>query len=82
MIEKTWLGIPVFTFCESLHGFMIEGATSFPQAIALGCTWDTTLIEQIFTASALEASSRGFRQVLSPVVDLARDPRWGRTEEC
>ena len=82
MIEKTRLGIPVFTFGESLHGFMADSATAFPQAIALGCTWDTTLIEQVFTASALEASSRGTRQVLSPVVDLARDPRWGRTEEC
>ena len=82
MIEKTRLGIPIFEFGESLHGFMADGATSFPQAIALGCTWDTTLIEQVFTASALEASSRGTRQVLSPVVDLARDPRWGRTEEC
>ncbi|MGA3286963.1 MAG: glycoside hydrolase family 3 N-terminal domain-containing protein [Bacteroidota bacterium] len=82
MVEKTRLGIPVFIFGESLHGFMADGATSFPQAIALGCTWDTTLIEQVFTASALEASLRGTRQVLSPVVDLARDPRWGRTEEC
>jgi len=82
MIEKTRLGIPIFVFGESLHGFMSDGATSFPQAIALGCTWDTALVEQVFTASALEASSRGTRQVLSPVLDLARDPRWGRTEEC
>ena len=82
MIEKTRLGIPIFTFGESLHGFMADSATSFPQAIALGCTWDTALVEQVFTASALEASSRGTRQVLSPVADLARDPRWGRTEEC
>ena len=82
MIEKTRLGIPIFEIGESLHRFMADGETSFPQAIALGCTWDTTLIEQVFTASALEASSRGTRQVLSPVVDLARDPRWGRTEEC
>jgi beta-glucosidase len=82
MIEKTRLGIPIFTFAESLHGFMADSATSFPQAIALGCTWDTALVEQVFTASALEASSRGTRQVLSPVIDLARDPRWGRTEEC
>jgi beta-glucosidase len=82
MIEKTRLGIPVFTFGESLHGFMAEHATSFPQAIALGSTWDTALVEQVFSASALEASSRGTRQVLSPVIDLARDPRWGRTEEC
>lgn len=82
MIEKSRLGIPIFTFGESLHGFMANGATSFPQAIALGCTWDTALIEQVFTAAALEASARGTRQVLSPVLDLARDPRWGRTEEC
>ncbi len=82
MIEHSRLGIPVFTFGESLHGYMAPGATSFPQAIALGSTWDTSLVEQVFTAAALEASSRGTRQVLSPVVDLARDPRWGRTEEC
>lgn len=82
MIEKTRLGIPVFVFSEALHGFMADGATSFPQAIALGCTWDTALAEQVFTAAALEASVRGTRQVLSPVLDLARDPRWGRTEEC
>ncbi len=82
MIEKSRLGIPLFFFGEALHGFMADGATSFPQAIALGSTWDTTLVEQVFTAAALEASSRGTRQVLSPVVDLARDPRWGRTEEC
>jgi beta-glucosidase len=82
MKEKTRLGIPVFVFGESLHGFMAQGATSFPQAIALGCTWDTLLVEHVFTAAAHEASSRGTRQVLSPVLDLARDPRWGRTEEC
>jgi len=82
MLQKTRLGIPVFTFGESLHGFMDAGATSFPQAIALGCTWDTALVEQVFTVAAREASARGTRQVLSPVLDLARDPRWGRTEEC
>jgi beta-glucosidase len=82
MIEKSRLGIPVFIFSEALHGFMEDSATSFPQAIALGCTWDTALVERVFAAAALEASSRGTRQVLSPVVDLARDPRWGRFEEC
>jgi beta-glucosidase len=82
MIEKTRLGIPIFTFGEGLHGFMSKGSTSFPQAIALGSTWDTVLVEKVFTAAALEASLQGTRQVLSPVVDLARDPRWGRTEEC
>jgi beta-glucosidase len=82
MIEKSRLGIPVLIFSEALHGLMQQGATSFPQAIALGSTWDTTLVEQVFTAAAQEGRSQGTRQVLSPVLDLARDPRWGRTEEC
>jgi len=82
MAQRTRLGIPVFFFGEALHGFMAPGATSFPQAIALGSTWDTDLVEQVFTVAALDASARGTRQVLSPVLDLARDPRWGRTEEC
>lgn len=82
MIEETRLGIPVLIFSEALHGLMARGATSFPQAIALGSTWDTTLVEQVFTVASLEAHARGTRQVLSPVLDLARDPRWGRTEEC
>ena len=82
MAEKTRLGIPVFVFSEALHGYMAAGATSFPAAIALGGTWDTALVERVFTASAQEAYARGVRQVLAPVLDLARDPRWGRFEEC
>jgi beta-glucosidase len=82
MTEETRLGIPVFIFSEALHGLMAGGATSFPQAIGLGSTWDAELVEQIFTVAALETHARGTRQVLSPVLDLARDPRWGRTEEC
>jgi beta-glucosidase len=82
MREKTRLGIPVLSFAEALHGYMAAGATSFPQAIALGSTWDPALVEQVFTAAAQEASARGVRQVLSPVLDLARDARWGRFEEC
>jgi beta-glucosidase len=80
-LEKTRLGIPCMFIGEGLHGFMAVGATSFPQAIALSCTWDTTLIESVFTATALEMRTRGFHQALSPVLDLAREPRWGRTEE-
>jgi len=76
MIERSRLGIPVLIFSEALHGLMQQGATSFPQAIALGSTWDTTLVEQVFTAAAQEGRSQGTRQVLSPVLDLARDPRW------
>jgi beta-glucosidase len=82
MREKTRLGIPVFSFAEALHGDMAAGATSFPQAIALGSTWDPALVERVFTVAAQEASARGTRQVLAPVLDLAREPRWGRYEEC
>ena len=80
--EKTRLGIPAFTFAEALHGYMAAGATSFPAAIGLGSTWDPALAERVFAAAAQEASARGVTQVLSPVLDLARDPRWGRFEEC
>ncbi|HVT73665.1 MAG TPA: glycoside hydrolase family 3 N-terminal domain-containing protein [Lacunisphaera sp.] len=82
MREKTRLGIPVLSFAEILHGYMAAGATSFPQAIALGSTWDTALVEDVFAATAQETSARGVRQVLGPVLDLARDARWGRFEEC
>jgi beta-glucosidase len=82
MREKTRLGIPLFVFAETLHGFMAAGATSFPQAIALGSTWDPALVERVYTVAGREASARGVTQVLGPVLDLARDPRWGRFEEC
>jgi beta-glucosidase len=82
MKEKTRLGIPVFSFAEALHGYMAAGATSFPMPVALGGTWDPALVERVFTVAAQEASARGVRQVLAPVLDLARDPRWGRFEEC
>ena len=82
LIEESRLGIPAFVFAEGLHGFMSRGATSFPQSIALGCTWDTALIEKVYSVAALEASLTGVTQFLSPVIDVARDPRWGRTEEC
>jgi beta-glucosidase len=82
MLEKTRLGIPVFVIAEALHGYMAAGATSFPQAIALGGTWDLPLVERVFTAAGREARARGVHQVLGPVLDVARDPRWGRFEEC
>lgn len=81
LVEKSRLGIPCLFIGEGLHGFMAVGATSFPQAIALSCSWDTNLIESVFSATALEMRSRGFHQALTPVVDLGREPRWGRTEE-
>ncbi len=79
--ENTRLGIPVLFHEEALHGLMGEEATSFPQAIALASTWDPELVEQAFAVVAKEVRARGAQQVLAPVVDVARDPRWGRFEE-
>jgi len=80
-IEKTRLGIPEIFLGEALHGFMSEGATSFPQALALASTWDPEQVRQVFTAAADEMAAAGVEQAFTPVLDLARDPRWGRTEE-
>ncbi len=79
--DSTRLGIPIIPFDEALHGLMRPGATVFPQAIALAATWDTALMATVATAIAAETRARGIRQVLSPVVNLSRDGRWGRTEE-
>jgi len=80
-LEKTRLGIPVMFPGEALHGYMEYGSTSFPQALGLASTWDPVLVKRIFVAIGDEAGSRGNNQVFSPVLDIARDPRWGRTEE-
>ena len=80
-VEETRLGIPIIPFDEALHGLVRRGATVFPQAIALAATWDTALVGRVAGAIASEARSRGIRQVLSPVVNLADDVRWGRVEE-
>jgi len=81
LLENTRLGIPAMLHDEILHGHMAKGSTSFPQPIALATTWDPEFITKIFTAGALETRARGSHQVLGPNLDLARDPRWGRTEE-
>ncbi len=80
-VERTRLGIPIIPFDEAVHGLVQPGATAFPQAIALAATWDTALMGRVAAAIAREARSRGVRQVLSPVLNLARDVRWGRVEE-
>jgi beta-glucosidase len=78
---NTRLGIPVIFHDEALHGLQGPEATSFPQAIALASTWNPDLVERAFAAVAEEVRARGTHQVLAPVVDVARDPRWGRFEE-
>jgi len=80
-IEKTPLGIPNLFMGEALHGYMAYGSTSFPIPLALASTWDPALVKQVFTAASDEMSSTGTRQAFTPVLGLARDPRWGRTEE-
>ena len=79
--ENSRLGIPVIFHEECLHGHAAIGGTSFPQPIALGATFDPELVEALFTMTAAEARLRGTHQALTPVVDVAREPRWGRVEE-
>lgn len=80
-MQDSRLGIPVLFHEEGLHGYAARGATHFPQAIALASSWDPALLERVFTVAAREIRARGVHLVLAPVVDVVRDPRWGRTEE-
>jgi beta-glucosidase len=81
MRDSTRLGIPVLFHEEALHGLQGPEATSFPQAIALASSWNPELVERVFTTVAGEIRARGAQQVLAPVIDVAREPRWGRIEE-
>ena len=81
LLENTRLGIPAIFHEEALHGHAGRDATSFPQAIALASTWNPELLRDISSVTAAEVRRRGGTQVLSPVLDVARDPRWGRIEE-
>ncbi|HEX2457771.1 MAG TPA: glycoside hydrolase family 3 N-terminal domain-containing protein [Vicinamibacterales bacterium] len=81
VLANTRLGIPVMFHEEALHGLAAPGGTHFPVPIALASAWDPALVERVMSVAAREARSRGCQEVLSPVVDLGRDPRWGRIEE-
>ncbi len=80
-VTETRLGIPIIPFAESLHGLGMGGSTAFPQSIGLAASWDTSLMNKVSRAIAREVRSRGIRQVLDPVINIARDVRWGRVEE-
>lgn len=80
-IEETRLGIPVIFHEECLHGLAARDATSYPQPIGLASTFNPDLVEEIYAAIAEDTRGRGAHQALTPVVDVARDPRWGRVEE-
>jgi beta-glucosidase len=79
--ENTRLGIPPIIHDEGLHGLVGNDATSFPQAIAMASSWHPGLLEEVATAIGKETRARGIRQLLSPTINIARDPRCGRTEE-
>lgn len=79
--ERTRLGIPILFHEEALHGYMAPEATSFPQAIALAGTFDRALVRRVSAVIGREVRAHGTVLALSPVVDIARDPRWGRIEE-
>ena len=80
--EKTRLGIPALTVNEGLHGVLAKGATIYPQFLALGCTWNRDLARQMGAQISQEASAAGVVQLLTPMIEVVRDPRWGRVEEC
>ena len=81
IIKSNRLGIPALFIEEGLHGYMSYGQTVFPQSINLAATWNTDLAQKTGAAIAAEARANGVAMILGPVLDVARDPRWGRVEE-
>lgn len=82
LVDETRLGIPALVIAETLHGLVGPiGATVFPQAIGLAATWNPDLVERIGAVIAAEARAVGTHVGLSPVLDVGREPRWGRLEE-
>jgi beta-glucosidase len=80
-VEQTRLGIPLFMHEEALHGYVAPDATCFPQSIGLASSFDPEMTQKIFSVAAREMRARGANLALAPVVDVAREPRWGRIEE-
>lgn len=81
LVERTRLGIPALFHEEFAHGLLAGDATIFPIPPALASSWDPELVEQVFTVAAREGRARGATIALTPVVDLMREPRFGRSEE-
>lgn len=80
-IENTRLGIPLLIFEECIYGQISEGSTRFPFPIGLAATWDPELTQSVFNAIGREVRTRGGNMTMNPVLDLGRDPRWGRIQE-
>jgi len=81
LVERTRLGIPAMVHEECCSGYMARGATCFPQIIGLASTWEPELAEQMTSVIRTQMRAAGGHQGLAPVLDVARDPRWGRVEE-
>lgn len=80
-VERTRLGIPVIVHEESTGGFLHRDATVFPQGLGLAATWDPNLVKEVAGVIRTQMLAVGARHALAPVLDVARDPRWGRVEE-
>ncbi|WP_438864889.1 glycoside hydrolase family 3 N-terminal domain-containing protein [Neptunicella sp.] len=81
LIDHTRLAIPAIMHEEALHGFAAIDGTSFPQAIGLASTWEPEVFKQVYSIAAIEMRAVGSHQALTPILDVARDARWGRIEE-
>ena len=81
-LEETRMGIPVDFTNEGIHGLASEKATALPAPIAIGSTWNKNLLNKAGQIVGREAKALGYTNIYVPIVDLARDPRWGRVVEC
>lgn len=81
-VEETRLGIPVDFSNEGIHGLNHTKATPYPAPIGIGSTWNRALVRQAGEISGKEAKALGYTNVYAPILDVARDPRWGRVLEC
>jgi len=81
-LEETRMGIPVDFTNEGIHGLASEKATALPAPIAIGSTWNKNLLNKAGKIVGREAKALGYTNIYVPIVDLARDPRWGRVVEC
>ena len=81
-VEETRLGIPVDFSNEGIHGLNHDRATPLPAPIGIGSTWDKALVRQAGIIEGREAKALGYTNIYAPILDLARDPRWGRVLEC
>ena len=81
LVEKTRLGIPAIIHCEALQGAAQAEATVFPAAIALAASWNPDIVASMGEVIRRQCMAMGMRQILSPVMDVCRDARWGRINE-